>query len=337
MCWAHISLCQEDGHLARSALAADGQTWRIAFNSFGNRQQGTTTNLRRKTSMFAKRLIFVVVLVCTAAAAYSAVPPIISYQGKLSQPSGAPVADGTYSVRFAIYDEPTGAHVPLWSETNPNVQAKGGLFGVMLGSVVNLPGNVFDSPSRFFGIKVGDDPEMVPRQQIASVAFAFKAEKADIATTVPNGAITTGKIAERAVTADNLADGGVTTEKLASGAVNTAQIADGAVTAAKMEAQEAWQEVGSIGKAAFQNGWSNYGNGFDTVAYMKDTLGFVHIKGLVRGGIISEDVAVFTLPIGYRPALKQILAGVSPDPTLGRVNIGNTGIVSFQPGGGNNA
>ena len=47
------------------------------------------------------------------------------------------------------------------------------------------------------------------------------------------------------------------------------------------------------------NGWANFGSGSNT-KYMKDSLGFVHLKGkVVTGG--SSNVAIFNLPAGYRP------------------------------------
>lgn len=193
-----------------------------------------------------KFVISIVILALAFSVAASAgVPPMISYQGKLLQPSGAPVPDGTYSMQFAIYDVPTGG-TALWSETNPSVQVKGGLFATMLGSVVNLPANIFDGSSRFFGVKVGGDPEMSPRQQVASVAFAVKAASADTAATVSDGAITTCKIADTAVTSGKLADGAVgsakianssiSTSKISDGAIATPKLADGAVTATKLDA-----------------------------------------------------------------------------------------------------
>ena len=135
-------------------------------------------------------------LILGTAAVSGGIPPIISYQGKLTQPSRVPVADDAYSIQFAIYDVPTGG-TALWSETNPSVQVKDGLFSVLLGSVVNLPANIFDSPNRYFGVKVGTDAEMTPRQQIASVPFAFRATAAG---TVDDGSITAQKLATSAIT-----------------------------------------------------------------------------------------------------------------------------------------
>jgi microcystin-dependent protein len=160
--------------------------------------------------------LVIVLLASGFVSVHATVPPIISYQGKLMQPSGAPVPDDVYSIQFAIYDAPTGG-TPLWSETNPSVQVKSGLFATMLGSVVNLPANIFDGSSRFFGVKVGGDPEMTPRQQVASVAFAVKAGSADIAATVPDGSVIGVKIAASTISGDKLSAATVTADKLAVG------------------------------------------------------------------------------------------------------------------------
>jgi len=179
-----------------------------------------------RTTSLILALVFVL-----CAAACADVPPMINYQGKLMQPSGAPVPDATYSMQFATYDVPTGG-TALWSETNPGVQVKGGLFATMLGSVVNLPANVFDSQNRFFGVKVGSDPEMTPRQQVASSAFAFRAA---VAGTVDDGAVTADKLAALSVTGPKIALGAVDGSKIAVDAVSTDRIADGAVTATKLD------------------------------------------------------------------------------------------------------
>lgn len=137
-----------------------------------------------KWAIFALLLAF---LACTIPALAS-VPSVINYQGRLTQPSGAPVADATYPMLFSIYDAPTNG-TALWSETNASVQVKGGLFATMLGSVTPIPATTFDSPSRYFAVKVASDAEMTPRQQIASVGYSFRA------ATVDDGAITASKLA----------------------------------------------------------------------------------------------------------------------------------------------
>jgi hypothetical protein len=67
---------------------------------------------------------------------------------------------------------------------------------------------------------------------------------------------------------------------------------------------EAWHEVGTAGEPAFESGWTNYG-GYSTMAYAKDSAGFVHLKGTVTGG--SFGAPVFTLPAGYRPEQNLVL------------------------------
>ena len=177
--------------------------------------------------------VFVVLLISLAVGAIASVPEVINYQGKLMQPSGVPVADGVYSMQFAIYDAPTGG-TALWSETNSNVQVKGGIFSVLLGSVKNLPANVFDSSSRFFGMKVGSDPEMTPRQQMATVPFAVRADEAENAKTVSDGAITQTKLADGAITTTKLVDQAVIAGKLGVAAVTTSTLADQSVTKSKI-------------------------------------------------------------------------------------------------------
>ena len=68
---------------------------------------------------------------------------------------------------------------------------------------------------------------------------------------------------------------------------------------------EAWHEVGTAGQPAFQNGWVNFGGGFSTMAFAKDSAGFVHLKGTIDLGTFSNDI--FVLPAGYRPAQNLFL------------------------------
>jgi hypothetical protein len=67
---------------------------------------------------------------------------------------------------------------------------------------------------------------------------------------------------------------------------------------------EAWHEVGAAGQPAFENGWVNYGGSFATAAFYKDTLGVVHLRGLVMSG--TAGTTIFQLPVGYRPGSNKI-------------------------------
>ena len=153
-----------------------------------------------------KNVVLTLALLLATTCAFADVPSMINYQGKLLTPAGASVADTACVMQFAIYDAPTGGTL-LWTETNNSVQVKKGLFSVLLGGTSPLGPNLFNTPNRFLGVKVGADAEMTPRQQIVSSAFAFKAATADMASTavnalmantVPDGSITGAKIAANA-------------------------------------------------------------------------------------------------------------------------------------------
>jgi hypothetical protein len=103
-----------------------------------------------------------------------------------------------------------------------------GLFSVLLGSLNNtLAGVVQSRPQLWLGIEVGTDAEMTPRVQLGSAAYAMQA------LTVPDGSITTAKIANGSVTGAKLADSSVATAKIADGAVTATKLADGGVTQIK--------------------------------------------------------------------------------------------------------
>jgi hypothetical protein len=100
----------------------------------------------------------------------------INFQGKLVNPDGTNVTDGSYSIVYSIYSVPT-AGTALWTETQ-TVTLANGIFQVNLGSVTPLPGSVdFNTDNIYLGIKVGADAEMTPRVQFTAVPQAFNAEK----------------------------------------------------------------------------------------------------------------------------------------------------------------
>jgi hypothetical protein len=101
-----------------------------------------------------------------------AVPKLINYQGELSDSSGNNPVNGDVSIIFTIYNASTGGDV-LWTETQ-TVTVTDGVFNVLLGSQNPILANTFDGNERYLGVKVSTDPEMTPRQQLASVPFSFK-------------------------------------------------------------------------------------------------------------------------------------------------------------------
>lgn len=142
---------------------------------------------------------------------------------------------------------------------------------------------------------------------------------------VLNGGIDSGNIADGAVTTAKITNKAATLAKINGG--TTAGVlttdASGNVTA---NAQQAWQSP------TFQNGWINYGSSFETAGYMKDELGFVHLKGMVKNG--TAGAAIFTLPVGYRPAadVYSLNANGGSSPYVGIVAVTSAGVVKNDTG-----
>jgi hypothetical protein len=137
----------------------------------------------------ASVLVVVMVFAISTFSAFAGVPQLISFEGTLRDANGNPVPDGSYDVTFAIYGSPTGGSA-LWTESwdgnTSRVATKNGMFNVQLGMHNPIPVDFFsDNSNTFLGIKVGLDDEMIPRQRISSVAYAFTAGTGGI----PSGGI----------------------------------------------------------------------------------------------------------------------------------------------------
>jgi len=199
-----------------------------------------------------KRLRLATSLLGLAATAFAqtAVPTSLSYQGKVTDASGNLVGAGTpvnRDVIFRIYDNATGG-TRIYSERQ-TVTIANGEFSVLLGTGGALAAepnsvtldNAFSGAQRFLGVTVddgannnaADDPEISPRQQMTSTAYAFRAK---VAEGVTAGAITGAMLANNAIGSVQLSDSVVTSAKIADQAIVTADLAAGAVTAAKLGA-----------------------------------------------------------------------------------------------------
>ncbi|MDF2881668.1 MAG: hypothetical protein K0R54_2225 [Clostridiaceae bacterium] len=96
-----------------------------------------------------------------------------------------------------------------------------------------------------------------------------------------------------------------------------------------------WGDAGSSAvenwiTPTFQNNWVNYDAvSFGTAGYFKDLSGVVHLRGMVKSGTLNT--AIFTLPIGYRPAYVEINPTVA-NGSLGRVDVLPNGAVYLVTG-----
>jgi len=117
----------------------------------------------------------------------AAVHKYINYQGKLLDSSEIQVSDGSYRIKFTIYDQAVGG-ANLWFD-NYDVDIKNGLFSVLLGSsstAINL--DFEEKDGYWLGVEVEGDGEMTPRKEIGAVAYAFNSDLLDGLDTTTIGA-----------------------------------------------------------------------------------------------------------------------------------------------------
>jgi len=216
-------------------------------------------------------------LTSAALAQSSNVPALISYSGKVVDASGNAIT-GQRLMIFRVWNDPTASATSnrLWSEQQ-TVVLSAGEFSVLIGAGSAVAGetntgvfaDVFNGSTRYLGVTVDDgtsapDPEISPRQQVVTTAFAFRAR---VAETVASGGVTSSMLgsaavneaalATAAVTAAKLADLSVQTAKIADGSVTTGKIADGAVTSAKLASGQIGANVlsdGSLGTSKLADG-----------------------------------------------------------------------------------
>ncbi len=177
------------------------------------------------------------------------VPQLISYQGRITVDGTNFHGSGLF--KFALVGTNGAAPATYWSndgtsrEGNPPAAAVAlkvdrGLYSVLLGDATlanmqPIPAVAFTNPAVWLRIWFNDGTLgfnlLVPDQRVAAVGYAMIA---GLAASVPDGAITSAKLAAGAVGASQLAAGAVGAPQLAAGAVGTAQLAENAVTGAKL-------------------------------------------------------------------------------------------------------
>ena len=101
------------------------------------------------------------------------VPSQVPFQAVLTEPGGALVEDGSYTVVFSFYPAASGGSHP-WTETQ-TVQTSAGVFSAHLGTVNPITPAHVASEELWLGIKVNSDPEMTSRQRIGSAIYALVA------------------------------------------------------------------------------------------------------------------------------------------------------------------
>ena len=111
--------------------------------------------------------------------AADSVPPLINYQGSLTDANGAPMA-GVKEMAFNLYDAPTGGNLIWGPQIYATVPLINGKFNVLLGPTDGggrLITSAFADQTRYLSITI-EGKEITPRQQILSTPFAMQAQEA---------------------------------------------------------------------------------------------------------------------------------------------------------------
>jgi len=144
--------------------------------------------MRNKTIVFTSAIVIALLFGLAMGAgallaeetATDSAPPLINYQGQLSDSGGQPVS-GPVALQFKLYDASSGGNM-IWTETHSGVSVEGGAFSVMLGSNTPLTDSMFSSSSRYLEVGVdtanGSNYTTLPRQRLASVPYAMQANVA---------------------------------------------------------------------------------------------------------------------------------------------------------------
>jgi len=141
---------------------------------------------RKRAILVAVSVLAALAIVAGVSAKLMAAPPPmvfhLTYQGRLADAAGNPVANQTVDMTFRIYEQPTGG-TAVWTQDRAIPTDANGLFTTILS--INPPlkeGGVEAINNLWLGVQAGSDPEMEPRQRLTGAPYAF--------TLVPGAGIT---------------------------------------------------------------------------------------------------------------------------------------------------
>ncbi len=187
-------------------------------------------------------------------AAFAAIPALavstsFTYQGKLTDSTGQPVADGDYQLTFALCATAAGG-TSVWTSSPTTVTAKGGLFTTTIAPSAD---SLSTYSSLWLETQVAGTP-VTPRVKLNSAPFAFRAATAD---TVPDGSLTYEKLSGGAARAPFLAGVKSGLPWNSTFEIGLAHHVSGAVLAAPMTVEFDLDEVqASAGRPRLSSGYS---------------------------------------------------------------------------------
>lgn len=116
-----------------------------------------------------RKMIFAIGLVLAVAVTALAVPNQMTYQGKLTDASGAPISDDTATVQFQIFDKPTGGALLLDTSMTVNTDVQG-----VFTAIFNGVNDAMTGGNRYLQMIVRGDT-LTPRQAMTTAPYAARA------------------------------------------------------------------------------------------------------------------------------------------------------------------
>lgn len=108
---------------------------------------------------------------------YADVPLKLNYQGKLTDNSGNIVNDGSYTLKFCLYDADTGGN-SIWCSSGSAVTVKSGVFSTVLDLTTGLTGSPDFNKSYYLEVTVNAQV-LSPRQPVLVSMYAINADRLD--------------------------------------------------------------------------------------------------------------------------------------------------------------
>jgi hypothetical protein len=240
------------------------------------------------------RLAIVACLSAILASAQAQVPQLINYQGRVI--AGGTNFNGTGQFRFALVNA-TGS-ASFWSNDGSSAAGSepalavsltvaNGLYSVLLGdatlpNMTIIPMTVFtngDVRLRVWFDGGSGSQLLSPDQRIAAVGYAM------MAGNIPDGLVTSNKLATGAVTSTKIAPGAITSDKLAANAVSSSNLADNIV----LGATNVNGRLDVYRTAAGTPALSLIGSGSQMSTYGSDGLEQIRLWGPTWGEILLFD------------------------------------------------